>query len=193
MRGRPIAIAVAVVITGLLAWVIFVGVPQRYSGQPAPGSAPYFVSTPTPSNPSGRKIKARLFYVSGDGTHLTSIERDVTYGEDPIDQAREIVAAQIATVPEPLVSAVPEGTTLRAIFITERGDAYVDLSGTIASGHPGGVTNEMLTVYSIVNALTANLPAVTAVQLLVDGKEVETLAGHVDLRRPLEKNTALVQ
>ena len=40
----------------------------------------------------------------------------------------------------------------------------------------------------IVHALTFNLPAVTSVQLLVDGKEVDTLAGHVDLRRPLSKN-----
>src|SRR5439155_680644 len=109
------------------------------------------------------------------------------------EQAREIVAAQIAPAMDPMVSAVPAGTTLRALFITDRGDAYVDLSGTIVSGHPGGVTNEMLTVYAIVNALTANLPAVTAVQVLVDGKEVETLAGHVDLRRPLEKNVTLVQ
>jgi hypothetical protein len=44
-----------------------------------------------------------------------------------------------------------------------------------------------------VNALTENLPAVTAVQLLVDGKEVDTLTGHVDLRTPLAKNLAWVQ
>jgi hypothetical protein len=49
----------------------------------------------------------------------------------------------------------------------------------------------MLTIYTIVHALTFNLPAVTAVQLLVDGKEVDTLAGHVDLRRPLSKNLQL--
>ena len=28
---------------------------------------------------------------------------------------------------------------------------------------------------------------------LIDGKEVETLAGHVDLRQPLAKNMGLVQ
>jgi hypothetical protein len=48
-------------------------------------------------------------------------------------------------------------------------------------------------VYTIVNALTSNLPAVTAVQILVDGKEVDTLAGHVDLRRPLAKDLGWVQ
>jgi hypothetical protein len=41
--------------------------------------------------------------------------------------------------------------------------------------------------------LTTNLPAVTSVQVLVDGKEVETLAGHVDLRGPLSKNLDYVQ
>ena len=41
--------------------------------------------------------------------------------------------------------------------------------------------------YAIVNAVTANLPAVQRVQILIDGKEVDTLAGHVDLRRPLRE------
>ena len=61
------------------------------------------------------------------------------------------------------------------------------------SGHPGGSLNELLTVYALVNAVTANLPAVKRVQILVDGKEVDTLAGHVDLRRPLAGNEGLVR
>ena len=91
------------------------------------------------------------------------------------------------------MSAVPPGTTLRALFITERGDAYVDLSREAAEAHRGGTLNEMLTVYTIVDALTVNLPAVESVQILIDGKEVPTLAGHVDLRQPLAENLALVQ
>ena len=77
---------------------------------------------------------------------------------------------------------------LRDVFITERGDAFVDLSGDITRSIPGGSLDEIFTVYSIVNALTVNLPAITRVQILVDGKEVDTLAGHVDLRHPLAKS-----
>ena len=91
------------------------------------------------------------------------------------------------------MSAVPPGTALRAVYLTERGDAYVDLSREAVTAHPGGTLSELLTVYTIVNALTVNLPAVHSVQILIDGKEVETLAGHVDLRQPLAKNLALVQ
>jgi spore germination protein GerM len=148
---------------------------------------------PAAPAPPGRKIKARLFYVAEDGTRLTSVERDVAYGEGVDEQAREIIAAQIAPVVEPLVSAIPPGTTVRAVFITKTGDAYVDLSRDVRAAHPGGTVNELLTVYTIVNALTMNLPAVTGVQVLVDGKEVDTLSGHVDLRRPLPKNLAWVQ
>jgi spore germination protein GerM len=142
---------------------------------------------------AGRKIKARLFYVADGGTKLKSIERDVAFGDSPVEQAREIISAQIAPVVEPLVSAVPPGTTLRAVFITQDGDAYVDLSREVVAAHPGGTINELLSVYTLVNALTENLPLVSAVQVLVDGKEVDTLAGHVDLRRPLAKNLTWVE
>jgi spore germination protein GerM len=153
------------------------------------------VAAASPAAPAapGRKIKARLFYVADDGMRLTSVERDIAYGEGAIEQAREIIAAQIAPVIEPLISAIPPETKLRAVFITEGGEAYVDLSREVKSAHPGGTVNELLTVYTLVNALTANLPAVTAVQVLVDGKEVETLSGHIDLRHPLAKNLAWVQ
>lgn len=194
--GRKTAIAgtVAVLIVfaavayvakrGMATWPTFGG---RAAAKPAAAAAP---AVPPPP---GRKIKARLFYVADEGTRLTSVERDVAYGESPDDQAREIVAAQIAASAEPLVSAIPPGTTLRAVFITRTGDAYVDLSREVSTAHPGGTVNELLTVYTIVNALTVNLPAVTGVQLLVDGKEIDTLSGHVDLRRPLARNLTWVQ
>ena len=77
--------------------------------------------------------------------------------------------------------------------MTERGEAYVDLSREAASAHPAGTAAELLTTYTIVSAITINLPAVNSVQVLVDGKEVDTLAGHVDERRPLSKNLSWIQ
>ena len=145
------------------------------------------------STATGRKIKARLYYVAEDGARLAAVERDVPYGDTTVDQAKQIIDAQIAPVSEPLISAVPPGTRLRALFVTEKGEAYVDLSREVSAAHQGGSVDELLTVYTLVDALTSNLPAVTAVQLLVDGREVETLAGHVDLRRPLTKNLSWVQ
>jgi len=124
--------------------------------------------------------------------HLQALDGEVPYA-DGANQAREILNAQIAPVSEPLVSAIPMGTTVRTLFVTATGDAYVDFSHELQSSHSGGTMNELLTVYAIVDSLTANLPAIKDVQILVDGREVATLAGHIDLRQPLAKNLALVQ
>ncbi|MBZ5556471.1 MAG: GerMN domain-containing protein [Acidobacteriia bacterium] len=189
MTQRHIAIATVLLAAVVLGLVLFVGLPRLKRRTPARAVA----AAPTASASQGRKIKAHLFYVAEDGAHLTSVERDIAYGETAGDQAREIITAQIAPVPAPIVSAVPAGTTLRAVFIADGGTAYVDLSREVASAHPGGTIDELLTVYTIVDALTVNLPAITSVQVLVDGKEVDTLAGHVDLRRPLIRNLGWVQ
>jgi hypothetical protein len=193
MNRRTLAIAAVTVTAVFLAWVLFVALPRRYGARAT--NPPAAAVPPSPEGPAGggRKIKARLFYVAEDGIHLTSVEREVAYGEGALEQAREIIAAQVAPAAGPLVSAIPAGTTVRALFITEGGEAFVDLSADVTARHSGGTNDEVLTVYTLVNALTENLPAVTAVQLLVEGKEVDTLTGHVDLRTPLPKNLTWVQ
>jgi hypothetical protein len=187
---RAGVIAGVAVAFAALAWLLFFGLPRWYGSAATSAAA---AAAPTAPPAAGRKIKARLFYVRDDGARLVGVERDVPFSEGTAQQAKEILIAQIAPVAEPFVSAIPPGTSLRAVFVTEKGDAYVDLSRDASAAHPGGSLNELLTVYTIVNALTVNLPAVSGVQVLVNGKEVDTLAGHVDLRRPLAKNLAWVQ
>jgi spore germination protein GerM len=189
-RASAVGAAGLVSVAALLSWVLFIGLPRWYATPRAPQAPPPAEAT-TPAEPE-RKIKARLFYVADDGRSLTSVEREVAYGADPGAQAKAILEAQIAPAAEPLLSAVPAGTKLRAVFVAN-GEAYVDVTGEMIAAHPGGSLNELLTVYTIVGALTANLPAVNAVQILVDGKEVDTLTGHVDLRQPLTRNPEWVQ
>ena len=192
MSRRSIIITAATLaVIGLTALVVALMV--RRKPVPVAAATPAATVAPTQAAPAsaGRKIKAQLFYVSDDGMRLVAVEREVPYAELAADQAREILNAQVAPAAAPLVSAIPTGTVLRALFLTENGQAYVDLSRDVAASHPGGSLNEMLTIYTIVDALTFNMPAVTSVQLLVDGKEVDTLAGHVDLRRPLSKSVQL--
>ena len=159
---------------------------------PEPSSAP--ASTPTAALPVGTAhITATLYYASSDGRALVPVRRDVPAATSVVDQGRQILAVQLQDAPQPYVQVVPKGTKLRAFYVTERGDAFVDLSGDVVSAHPGGSLTELLTVYAIVNTVTSNLPAVQRVQLLVEGKEVDTIAGHVDVRRPLERDTTLVR
>jgi spore germination protein GerM len=185
--NRRRAAGAAIVLFGLFAaWFLFIGLPRWYASrhpQAAAGNAAAGAGSTTPV----RRITATLYYIGDDGMALVPVQREVPFAATVVEQARAIIEAQIAAAP-PLVSAIPADTKLRDVFITERGDAFVDLSADLTAKHPGGSLSEIFTVYTIVNALTVNLPAVTRVQILVNGKEVDTLAGHVDLRHPLSKN-----
>lgn len=163
------------------------------SGRGATGQGTPASPIETPAAADARKITATLYFVSEDGMALVGVQREVAFGDTVLDQAKQIVAAQLAVAPAPLVSAIPPETGLRALYLTERGDAFVDLSPDVRTRHTGGALDELFTVYTIVNALTTNLPAVKRVQILIEGKEVDTLAGHVDLRHPLQKNLTWVR
>jgi spore germination protein GerM len=186
--NRRVAVIVAVfVLTAGLGWLLFVALPRWYGPKPVNSAAAAAAPATPAAAPAVRKITATLYYVNDEGMALVPAQREVLYGATVADQARAIIDAQIAST-EQLISAIPAGTKIRQVFITEQGDAFVDLSADAVSQHPGGAVDEILTVYTIVDALTVNLPAVKRVQILVDGKEVDTLAGHVDLRHPLAKS-----
>ena len=61
--------------------------------------------------------------------------------------------------------------------------AVVNFTAAFAQSHPSGIEPETLTLLAVIGTLHANLPAITQVRFLVDGRQQETLAGHADLTR----------
>ncbi|MGH9446777.1 MAG: GerMN domain-containing protein, partial [Terriglobia bacterium] len=61
------------------------------------------------------------------------------------------------------------------------GTAYLDFSNDIRQNLPVGIESETLAVYSVVDSLAADIPAVKRVKFLIQGQDAETLNGHVDL------------
>jgi germination protein M len=197
MNRRRVIIAAAVGVLAMGAgWVIMTNLARVL--QSAPPSPAAEVETPAqqttpPAAPAVPRISATLFFASEDGRGLVAVQQEVPLAEGTVAQARALVEAQLAArAPAPLVSPIPEGTTLRGLFVSSRNEAFVDLGAAIREKHPGGSMNELFTVYAIVNTITTNLRDVQSVQLLIEGREVDTLAGHVDLRRPLRKNETLI-
>ena len=183
-RAKAYLVAVLIAFVGV-GWALV----RLLSPPPAAPAAEITATAPAET----AHITATLYYGSSDGRALVPVRRDVPAATGVVDQGRQILAVQFQDAPQPYVQVVPKGTKLRAFYVTDRGDAFVDLSGDVASAHPGGSLTELLTVYAIVNAITTNLPAIQRVQLLVEGKEVDTIAGHVDIRRPLERDSTLVR
>jgi hypothetical protein len=73
------------------------------------------------------------------------------------------------------------GSEVRDVYLVDPGLAVIDLNAAFADGHRSGVLVEELTVASLVETLSTNIPGITRAKILVDGKERDTLAGHLDL------------
>lgn len=193
MTARRVAIALGVAIVAVaLGWWLFDTLGRRLA-EPTP-DADAAPARPAAAPSAAPHIAATLYFVSEDGVSLQGVTADVPLADTPAAQARALVEAQLAAEPPGrMARAVPAGATVRGVFLTGRDDAYVDLDGAFAANLAGGSHNELLATYAIVSVVTTNLTQVARVQLLIDGREVESLTGHVDLREPLRKNDSLIR
>jgi hypothetical protein len=73
------------------------------------------------------------------------------------------------------------GADVHDVYLLDQTSAVVNLNGAFAESHRSGIEVEQLTIFSLVETLKAQLPLLTRVRFLVDGKSRDTLAGHVDL------------
>lgn len=70
---------------------------------------------------------------------------------------------------------------IRSIYLVDPGAAVIDLNAEFADQHRSGILSEQLTVNSLVETLAVNVPGIQRVNILVEGKTRDTLAGHADL------------
>jgi hypothetical protein len=138
-----------------------------------------------------RRIRVRLYFEAPEGDGLLSEEREIPLSDDLPAQLRTLVEELVRGPTSTLLPTLPPETRVIEVFVTARGVAYVNLSGE-ATRLGGGSKSELLTVYSVINSLVTNFPAVRRVQILVEDRMVSSFAGHVDLSRPLPADMTLV-
>ena len=89
-----------------------------------------------------------------------------------------------------LAPVVPWPAELNAVFVDNRGTAFIDLT---APPEPvNGSQIELLLAYGLVDSILLNCPSLQAVQILFGGHEIPTLTGHLDLSKPLVLNKEFI-
>lgn len=122
-----------------------------------------------------------LFFAGAEEPILYAESREVAVSRRLDEQVRQVVGALVAG-PERKsgVSAIPAGTQLLSVLMDEDGATlYLDFSSELVAAHPGGSAAEYCTIAAIVKTIAENFPEIEAVQLLVDGSQVDTIAGHI--------------
>ena len=124
---------------------------------------------------------ATLYFPALNEGKILPESRSLTWAQADADRVRQIVLALAEGSHQGYGRVLPASATVRAVFLTADGTAYLDLSADVLTDFEPGIQSETLAIYSIVNSLTINIPAVKQVQFLIQGQQVETLDGHADL------------
>ena len=138
-----------------------------------------------------QSMNVKVYYPDDSGMRLVEVEREII-----VDNSVDKYTAAVETLleepeEENLTTIFPKHTGFRKV--TVEGDlATVDIDGSILKSFVGGSTGEEFLIGSVVNTLT-NFPEVKRVKFLVNGQEIETLSGHMDLSTPLERMNSLTK
>jgi spore germination protein GerM len=173
--------ALAVVGVGLWLWV---GSSWRHDTAPD-------LAARDGSIPSGEAIS--VWFASLQEDALVSEQRRIPPGLMPAERAKAALQELIGGPKQEAVRTLAAEVKVRELFIDGQGTAYVDFTEALSRNHPGGSWAEILTIRSVIQTLVANVPEITQVQFLIEGREVDTLAGHIDMRRPFATTWAIDQ
>ena len=131
---------------------------------------------------SGPTERATLFVADDEDGSLRPRSAQIPLPSGRQQRAEELLSALLTIyLDKSSPHVLAAGADVRGVFLVDPGVAVIDLNSAFADGHRSGVLVEDLTVTSLIHTLSANIPGVLKVKILVDGKERETLAGHADL------------
>ena len=147
-------------------------------------------STPMAPALAGKQERIRILVAYDEDQALRWRAVDVFLPGERGLRAKETlrtVLAQYLQTPSP--HPLARGAEIRDVYFIGGDTLIVDTSAQFADGHPSGILLEEMTLASLIETLTANVPGVNRVKFLVEGKERETLAGHADLMSFYQTNT----
>jgi spore germination protein GerM len=175
-----LGLALALILGGGLWWWLS-GRPSRRAGG-GPGAAAQ----------KSEPVSFTLYFPAAGGLRPES--RALQVSLEPKDRIRKVVEALLAGPKAPgLARPFPEGVTLGSVLLSSDGTAYVDLRWQDhVDPPPGGSTEEIQRVYSVVDSIVLGVPQASRVVLLWNGSQRETFSGHLDLSVPLVPDRGLL-
>lgn len=187
MKSHKLTYAVMVMLVTALALGAYVLHLKRSAEQPPAPAQSQTISVPV----MGRPTTVKLFQANDQDGSLYERTATVALPEGRSDRAREILRALVAqdqeqASPHPLAA----GGEIHEVYLLNNNLAIVDVNSEFVQGHRSGILVEALTLGSMAQTLAANLPGITRMKVLVDGKERATLAGHADLIEPYDVSSA---
>jgi hypothetical protein len=79
----------------------------------------------------------------------------------------------------------PHGIKLIDLYMDRQGVVYIDLSDEIIKNFTGDARQEYNLIMGLYTSIKKSVGNISAIKLLIGGKEAETIGGHINISRPI--------
>jgi spore germination protein GerM len=172
----------------------------------AAGGAYYYLTNFAGVEPPKKPSKPPHVTVSEERTYVVYLPKETSQGFILAPSPRTMggegsivdaaVQALLATTEEPGLAGnlIPKGTRLLTPVKLEKGIATVDLSQEFVDNFSGGSDLEVLTLNALVaTVVDSSGGKADRVKILVEGKSVDSIGGHMDMTEPLTPDPEIVK
>lgn len=175
--------AIAVAALAVVAALALAACSEDPVAAPTPTADASPTPTPTPTGDDAAADEVTVYYVREHDSGLWVEPEVVPLDEPTVAVARAAMEALVGHEPRDPARMSLTGEDARVLDVTTDGEILVV---DFASLHDGlGSAFEAALIQQIAHT-GAQFDTITAVRILIDGEEVESVAGHIETREPVE-------
>ena len=76
------------------------------------------------------------------------------------------------------------------LYLDRDGMIYMDFSDELKKNYHMDISQELSFLASLFNGIRSSIPGLTAMKILIEGEEAESLGGHIDISKPIGEEIA---
>ena len=179
MIPRSVQITVGLLLLGILVSGLYmIKLTHKEQAKTLLGSEDRPVAPPV----GGKQERIAILVAYDEDRALRWREANVFMPSERSLRAREALRAVLTQyLQNPSPHPLGKGADIKDVYLINHDTLVINTTAQFADAHPSGILLEEMTLTSLIETLNANVPGITRVKFVVDGKERETLAGHADL------------
>lgn len=137
----------------------------------------------------GDEVIALRFYYPADG-RLQPAEKRLSRRAKQLSMAGAVIEEYLKGPGNGRSYQFPQNVKLLGLYKDASQMLYVDLSDELRRNFQGDALDEYLLLKGIYESLISNIQDIQDIKILIEGKEAETLGGHIYLKYPLKNTVA---
>jgi hypothetical protein len=120
-----------------------------------------------------------------DETDLLRLYKNRSQEENTLKAQRESLLITVEDMIKQYMK--PYGVALLDLYMDKKGTVYADFNNELRKNFDGDAYEEYKIIAGLYRSIKQNVSGFRAIKILIEGQEIDSLGGHIDISEPIGK------